>query len=160
MLRCQEKITKRSFDGGSRRTTTATRRQKRTPVLPATSPTPLGPRSPELGGLVAVPRLLHGGVPRSSARGGGHLLRGGHGRGPCGLPRHPPWRVPGHPADRQASGLLKHRDQPRGRRQGGGALVRDRPARSDGAARRSPRAGALRGSQLHLACRLFIQPLR
>jgi hypothetical protein len=77
---------------------------------------------------------------------------GGHGRGPCCLPRHPPWRVPGLPADRQASGLLKHRDQPRGGRQGGGALVRDGPARSDGAARRHPRAGALRGSQLHLAC--------
>ena len=24
---------------------------------------------------------------------------GGHGRGACGLPRHPPRRVPGHPAD-------------------------------------------------------------
>ena len=26
--------------------------------------------------------------------------RGGHGRGSCGLPRHPPRRVPGHPTDR------------------------------------------------------------
>ncbi|CAA9441563.1 MAG: hypothetical protein AVDCRST_MAG80-1384, partial [uncultured Rubrobacteraceae bacterium] len=99
------------------------------------------PRPPGgLGGLEAVQRLLRGGVPRPPAHGAGHRGRGGHGRGSCGLPRHPPRRVPRHPTDRQGSGLLKHGVQPRSGRQGGGALGRARSARTDAAARCHPRA--------------------